>query len=129
MPSVRQLAIHDSPRALTGGLRTDFDSLLCEIHTSSTKTLNSLHTRGKVLFAEVEPAAGIFILRTGRATESISSSEGRVVILRIRGKQYLAGERTYAVRKIFGADWQKIVSSQELGNKNTTLFKKKLGEG
>ena len=83
MPSVRQLAIHDSPRALTGGLRTDFHSLLREIHTSSTKTLNSLHTRGKVLFAEGEAAAGIFILRTGRATESISSSEGRVVILRI----------------------------------------------
>jgi CRP/FNR family transcriptional regulator len=83
MPSVRQLAIHDSPRALTGELRTDFHSLLREIHTSSTKTLNSLHTRGKLLFAEGEPAAGIFILRTGRATVSISSSEGRVVILRI----------------------------------------------
>jgi CRP/FNR family transcriptional regulator len=83
MPSVRQLAIHDTPRALTGRVRTDFHSLLHEIHTSSTKTLNSLHTRGKVLFAEGEPAAGIFILRTGRATESISSSEGRVLILRV----------------------------------------------
>ena len=46
----------------------------------------------------------------------------------IRGKRYRAGERTDAVRRIFGTDWQKIVSSQDLGNKNTTLFKKKMGE-
>ena len=46
----------------------------------------------------------------------------------IKGKHYRASERTEAVRKLFGTDWQKIVTSQELANKNTTLFKKKLGE-
>jgi CRP/FNR family transcriptional regulator len=36
-----------------------------------------------VLFAEGEAARGVYVLRTGRATVSISSSEGRVVILRM----------------------------------------------
>ena len=61
----------------------DFRSLLQAIHSSNISNLSLMHPRGKVLFAEGEPARGVFILRTGRATESISSSEGRMVILRI----------------------------------------------
>ena len=61
----------------------DLYSQLQEIHASNGSRLNSLHRRGTVLFAEGEPARGVYLLRTGRATVSISSSEGRVVILRI----------------------------------------------
>jgi CRP-like cAMP-binding protein len=39
--------------------------------------------QGEALFVEGETARGIYILRSGRATSSISSHEGRVVILRI----------------------------------------------
>lgn len=46
----------------------------------------------------------------------------------IKGKIYQAGERTAAVSEIFGTDWQKFVSSQQLGNKNVQLFKKRMGE-
>ena len=46
----------------------------------------------------------------------------------IKDKTYQAGERTAAITKLFGTDWQKIVSSQQLGDKNTTLFKRKMGE-
>ena len=67
------------------GRPADFRSLLQAIHSSNISNLSLLHPRGKVLFAEGEPAQGIFILRTGRATASISSSEGRMVILRIAG--------------------------------------------
>jgi len=45
--------------------------------------LSSLHRRGTVLFAEGEPARGVYLLRSGRASISISSSEGKVVILRL----------------------------------------------
>ncbi|HSE15514.1 MAG TPA: Crp/Fnr family transcriptional regulator [Pyrinomonadaceae bacterium] len=45
--------------------------------------LSLLHPRGKVLFAEGEPARGVFVLRSGKAAVSISSSEGRLVILRL----------------------------------------------
>ena len=58
-------------------------SLIREIHGSNIGNLNSLHGRGTVLFAEGEPARGVYILRTGRATVSISSSEGRIVMLRM----------------------------------------------
>jgi CRP/FNR family transcriptional regulator len=42
-----------------------------------------IHGRGRVLFAEGEAARGIYILRTGLATVSISSRDGRVVMLRL----------------------------------------------
>lgn len=61
----------------------DFRTLLQAIHSSNTSNLSLMYPRGKVLFAEGEPGRGAFILRTGRATASITSSEGRVVILRI----------------------------------------------
>lgn len=61
----------------------DFRSLLHAIHSSNISNLGLLHPRGKVLFSEGEPARGAFILRSGRATVSISSSEGKVVTLHI----------------------------------------------
>ena len=60
--------------------RADLSSLL---RASSNGNLNSLHARGRVLFTEGEPARGIYILRSGRATVSISSPQGRVVMLRL----------------------------------------------
>lgn len=62
--------------------RTDLYTLFREIRASSGGNLNSFHGRGMVLFAEGETARGVYILRTGRAMVSITSSEGRVVILR-----------------------------------------------
>lgn len=61
----------------------DFPSFLQAIHAANVSNLSLLHPRGKVLFAEGEPARGVHVLRTGRATVSISSREGRVVILRL----------------------------------------------
>jgi CRP/FNR family transcriptional regulator len=73
----------EADEAAMGRQGADFRSLLQAIHSSSISNLSLVHPRGKVLFAEGEPARGVFILRTGRAASSISSSEGRVVILRI----------------------------------------------
>lgn len=82
MPSAQKIEIEES-----NGLATkdgaDFPSLLQAIHAANVSNLSLLHPRGKILFAEGEPARGIHVLRTGRATVSISSSEGRVVILRL----------------------------------------------
>lgn len=75
MPSARQIQV-DEPQA-------DLYSLIRELHGSNIHNLNSLHGRGTILFAEGEPARGVYILRTGRATVSISSSEGRIVMLRM----------------------------------------------
>ena len=48
-------------------------------------------------------------------------------LLPIKDQTYQAGERTAALAKLLGSDWQKIVPSQQLANKNTTIFKKKMG--
>jgi len=79
MPSAQQLETDEVALSRSG----DFRSLLHAIHAANISNLSLLHPRGKVLFAEGEPARGVLILRTGRATVSISSSEGRLVILRI----------------------------------------------
>lgn len=80
MPSAQKVELDELARGQT---EPDLYALLREIHASNVSKLNSLHRRGTVLFAEGEPARGVYILRTGRATVSISSSEGRVVILRM----------------------------------------------
>ena len=61
----------------------DLQLLLGEIHAPNIRYLDSVHGRGKVLFAEGEPGRGVYILRSGRAVVSISSIEGRVVIVRM----------------------------------------------
>ena len=80
MPSAPQKEF-DEPLTITATEpRADLLSLL---RGSNNGNLNSLHGRGRVLFTEGEPARGIYILRSGRATVSISSPEGRVVMLRL----------------------------------------------
>jgi CRP/FNR family transcriptional regulator, cyclic AMP receptor protein len=80
MPSAQYVDLNDPPEVPASG---ELYSLLQALHASNISKLNSLHGRGKVLFAEGEPARGAYILRTGRATVSISSSEGRIGISRI----------------------------------------------
>ena len=80
MPSAQYVEL-DQPSGVTDN--GNLHSLLREIHASNISYLNSVHGRGKVLFSEGDAARGVYILTTGRATVSISSSEGRIVIPRI----------------------------------------------
>lgn len=79
MPSAQHVKIEETPGRLPTG---DLELLLGEIHASPIRYLDSVHGRGKVLYAEGEAARGVYILRSGRAAVSISSNQGRVVILR-----------------------------------------------
>jgi len=83
MPSAQQREIDERAKLAVNGPTTELRSLLQAIHSSNISNLSLVHPRRKVLFAEGEPSRGVFILRSGRATVSISSSEGRMVILRI----------------------------------------------
>ena len=83
MPSAQQKETEEPAGLAMNRPGADFRSLLQAIHSSNISNLSLVHPRGKVLFAEREPGRGVFILRTGRATVSISSREGRLVILRI----------------------------------------------
>jgi CRP/FNR family transcriptional regulator len=61
----------------------DLRSLLSQICESNTKHGSRFHDRGTVLFAEGDEARGVYVLQTGSAAVSVSSSDGRVVILRM----------------------------------------------
>jgi CRP/FNR family transcriptional regulator len=82
MPSAQQKEI-EQPAVAAESRGTDLQSLLNEIHAAKIGNLNSVHGRGTVIIAEGEPARGVYVLRSGRATVQISSSEGRVVMLRM----------------------------------------------
>jgi len=83
MPTAQQKETEEPAELAMNRPGADFRLLLQAIHSSNISNLSLVHPRGKVLFAEGEPGRGVFILRTGRAIVSISSSEGRLVILRI----------------------------------------------
>jgi len=83
MPSAQQRETEEPEGLLMSRPGADVRTLLQAIHSSGISNLSLLHPRGKVLFAEGEPVRGVFILRTGRTTVSISSSEGKLVVLRI----------------------------------------------
>ena len=83
MPSAQHREIEEPLEVAADQPRADLHSLLHAIRASSNGNLNSLHGRGRVLFSEGEPARGVYILRSGRAAVSISSGEGRVVMLRM----------------------------------------------
>jgi CRP/FNR family cyclic AMP-dependent transcriptional regulator len=83
MPSAQQREIEEPVRTTAEQRQAELQSLLRTVRASQINSFNSLHGRGEVLFAEGEPARGVYVLRSGRATVSISSSEGRVVMLRL----------------------------------------------
>jgi CRP/FNR family transcriptional regulator, cyclic AMP receptor protein len=83
MPSAQQREIEEPLGVTAEHRQAELQSLLRAVRAAKINSLNSLHGRGRVLFAEGEPARGVYLLRSGRATVSISSSEGRVVMLRL----------------------------------------------
>ena len=80
MPSAQHIELGEQSEKPSGA---ELHSLLSKLDGWHLRNFDSLHTRGSMLFAEGEPARGVYILRTGRAAVSISSSEGRVVILQM----------------------------------------------
>ena len=67
------------------------EGLLREIHGLKASALSSLHRRGVELFSEGQLPSGLLVLRSGRVKISISSSEGRVLILRLAQAPELLG--------------------------------------
>lgn len=90
----------EEPSGLRDRRHEDLQSLMSELRVSNVSNLSSVHSRGVVLFAEGEPVRGAYILRSGQATVSISSSEGRVVVLRIAGAGDVLGLNS-VLRKSF----------------------------
>jgi CRP/FNR family transcriptional regulator len=71
----------ETDETVTGPLPCD--SLSPDFFGFDEVKLSSTHPRGAVLFEEGQPADGVYVLCSGRAKVSISSSEGKTLILRI----------------------------------------------
>jgi len=83
MPSAQQIEFEEPLGVEAEQRQAELQLLLRAVRGSKINSFNSLYGGGRVLFAEGEPARGVYILRSGLATVSISSSEGRVVMLRL----------------------------------------------
>ncbi|MCM3872937.1 MAG: Crp/Fnr family transcriptional regulator [Pyrinomonadaceae bacterium] len=83
MPSANHLELDESFGEAAVDERSTCDSLLKEIHESKDIRVSNLHRRGAVLFSQGQHPRGVYFLRVGRAKVSISSSEGKVWLLRI----------------------------------------------
>jgi CRP/FNR family transcriptional regulator len=81
MPHTRH-KILDASLAAPNDVAT-FQSLSHALLKAKPNSLSIWQARGNVLFTEGEPAQGIHILLNGRAAVSISSSGGKIVILRV----------------------------------------------
>lgn len=84
MPSPYNIEIQNNCNACVPGA----DRLFCNMSPAAMKTLDaikftSLYPKGSVLFVEGEEPRGVFILCSGRAKLTTSSSEGRTLIVKL----------------------------------------------
>ena len=72
------------------------ESFFCKLSAKALKTLETIkfstaYPEGAVLFVEGQPARGVFMLCKGRVKMSITSSDGKALILKILGAGEVLG--------------------------------------
>lgn len=85
-----------------------FHSLLQDLQGLQDVKLSSIHPRGDILFAEGQPARGVFLLSSGRAKISIASAEGKTMILRVARPGDLLGVNAVLRERPYEATAQTI---------------------
>ncbi len=78
-------------------------SPLHEIHGFDQFKLSKRYPRNAVLFVEGQPARGVYVLCEGRAKVSVSSAEGKTVILRVAQPGDLLGVGAALMGRPYGA--------------------------
>ena len=66
-----------------GSQQIPYNSLMSILSGSGNLKLSRYYPRGSVLFFEGQSFRGVYVLCQGRAKESISSAEGKILVLRI----------------------------------------------
>ena len=119
MPSPYNIEIQNSCTACTRGT----DQLFCNMSPAAMKTLDaikftSVYPKGSILFVDGEEPRGVFILCSGRAKLTTSSSEGRTLIVKIAE----AGEVLGASATILGRPYE--VSAETLEPSQLNFIKR-----
>jgi len=119
MPSPYNIQIQNSCTACSRGT----DQLFCNMSPAAMKTLDaikftSVYPKGSILFVDGEEPRGVFILCSGRAKLTTSSSEGRTLIVKIAE----AGEVLGASATILGRPYE--VSAETLEPSQLNFIKR-----
>jgi CRP/FNR family transcriptional regulator, cyclic AMP receptor protein len=119
MPSPYNIEIQNSCIACTRAT----DRLFCNMSPAAMKTLDaikftSVYPKGSILFVDGEEPRGVFILCSGRAKLTTSSSEGRTLIVKIAE----AGEVLGASATILGRPYE--VSAETLEPSQLNFIKR-----
>src|SRR5690349_8947806 len=119
MPSPYNIEIQNSCATCARGT----DQLFCNMSDAAMKTLDaikftSVYPKGSILFVDGEEPRGVFILCSGRAKLTTSSSEGRTLIVKIAE----AGEVLGASAAILGKPYE--VSAETLEPSQINFIKR-----
>jgi CRP/FNR family cyclic AMP-dependent transcriptional regulator len=101
MSGANNLLVND--RTNTSTQQYPRDSLLNQLRGLSQSTFTKDYPRGSVLFAEGENARGVYVLSEGRAKVSISSAEGKTLVLRVAQPGELLGINATLTGLAYGA--------------------------
>ncbi|HEX6642648.1 MAG TPA: Crp/Fnr family transcriptional regulator [Thermoanaerobaculia bacterium] len=119
MPSPYNIEIQNNCTACVRGT----DQLFCNMSAAAMKTLDaikftSVYPKGSILFVDGEEPRGVFILCSGRAKLTTSSTEGRTLIVKIAE----AGEVLGASATILGRPYE--VSAETLEPSQINFIKR-----
>lgn len=93
------------------------DGRFCDVAAPALAALNAAkfstaYPKGATLFVEGEAPRGVFILCTGRAKLTTSSSEGKTLILRVAGPGEILGVSAAVLGKPYEVSAETLESSQ-----------------
>jgi CRP/FNR family transcriptional regulator len=113
MPSPYNLDLHNSCTDCT----VRFERLFCNMSSSSVNALETLkftgvYPKGSLLFVEGEMPRGIFILCSGRAKLTTSSSEGKTLIVKIAEPGEVLGVSATILGKAYEVSAETIEPAQ-----------------
>ncbi|HUJ15857.1 MAG TPA: Crp/Fnr family transcriptional regulator [Thermoanaerobaculia bacterium] len=113
MPSPYNLDIHNTCADCT--VRTE--RLFCNMSPSSVSTMDSIkftgiYPKGSLLFVEGEQPRGVFILCSGRAKLTTSSSEGKLLIVKIAEPGEVLGASATILGKPYEVSAETLEPSQ-----------------
>ena len=82
---------HKDDKGLNGSGQSRCDSPISKVRGMNKVRVRKHYGRGSVLFAEGQPSSGIYVLCEGKAKVSITSSEGKTLVLGIAQPGELLG--------------------------------------
>jgi CRP/FNR family transcriptional regulator len=109
MLSAQNLEYEEGANGLAEG---PCDSAISEVRGLDSVKVGRYYARGSMVFIEGQPARGVHVLCEGRAKVSISSAQGKTLVLRIAHPGDLLGINSTLTGRPYGATVETLVRSR-----------------